>query len=129
MVFDTACSSSLIAIHVARRSMYHKECPLALAIAPNAMLHPVDHVGRAVIAMTSVRGRCHTFDSRADGYLRGEGCGAPGAIRLPPDVPRLGLGALQNPGRGRALKRPTALPLGRPATQCMFSLFVCTRLM
>jgi len=26
--------------------------------------------------MTSVRGRCHTFDSRADGYLRGEGCGA-----------------------------------------------------
>ena len=76
MVFDTACSSSLIAIHVARRSMYHKECPLALAIAPNAMLHPVDHVGRAVIAMTSVRGRCHTFDSRADGYLRGEGCGA-----------------------------------------------------
>ena len=26
--------------------------------------------------MTSVAGRCHTFDARADGYLRGEGCGA-----------------------------------------------------
>ena len=26
--------------------------------------------------MTSIRGRCHTFDARADGYLRGEGCGA-----------------------------------------------------
>lgn len=26
--------------------------------------------------MTSAAGRCHTFDSRADGYLRGEACGA-----------------------------------------------------
>ena len=26
--------------------------------------------------MLSVLGRCHTFDRRADGYCRGEGCGA-----------------------------------------------------
>lgn len=24
--------------------------------------------------MLSVQGRCHTFDRRADGYCRGEGC-------------------------------------------------------
>jgi len=76
MVFDTACSSSLIAMHAARRSMQHNECPLALTIGPNAILHPSAHVGPALTGMTSIRGRCHTFDARADGYLRGEGCGA-----------------------------------------------------
>ena len=61
MVFDTACSSSLIAMHAARRSMQHNECPLALTIGPNAILHPGAHVGPALTGMTSIRGRCHTF--------------------------------------------------------------------
>ena len=56
--------------------MQHNECPLALTIGPNAMLHPGPSVGVALAGMTSIRGRCHTFDARADGYLRGEGCGA-----------------------------------------------------
>ena len=30
----------------------------------------------AIAGMTSVAGRCHTFDSRADGFCRGEGCSA-----------------------------------------------------
>ncbi|EGB04114.1 hypothetical protein AURANDRAFT_67480 [Aureococcus anophagefferens] len=30
----------------------------------------------AIAGMTSSRGRCHTFDRQADGYCRGEGCGA-----------------------------------------------------
>lgn len=76
VVFDTACSSSLIAVHVARRCMQHSECPDALAIGPNAILHPGSNVGPGLMGMTSAQGRCHTFDSRADGYLRGEGCGA-----------------------------------------------------
>jgi hypothetical protein len=63
-------------MHAARRSMQHNECPLALTIGPNAILHPGAHVGPALTGMTSIRGRCHTFDARADGYLRGEGCGA-----------------------------------------------------
>ena len=76
IVVDTACSSSLIAVHAARRCMSAGECSLALAVGPNAILHPGAHVGPALTGMTSIRGRCHTFDARADGYLRGEGCGA-----------------------------------------------------
>ena len=75
-VFDTACSSSLIAVHVARRCMQRDECSDAVAIGPNAILHPGAHAGPALSGMTSARGRCHTFDSRADGYVRGEACGA-----------------------------------------------------
>ena len=40
------------------------------------MLVPSLGVGFAVAGMTSAAGRSHTFDARADGYARGEGCGA-----------------------------------------------------
>ena len=74
MVFDTACSSSLIGAHVARRCMQHRECSNAQLIAPNVILTPTLHVANGLVGMTSGRGRCHTFDSRADGFLRGEAC-------------------------------------------------------
>ena len=74
VVFDTACSSSLIAIHVTRRCLQHVECLDALVSGPNAILAPSAHIAPALAGMTSVLGRCHTFDARADGYLRGEGC-------------------------------------------------------
>lgn len=45
-----------------------------MAIGPNAILHAGAHANPALIGMTSAGGRCHTFDSRADGYLRGEAC-------------------------------------------------------
>ena len=90
VVFDTACSSSLIAMHVARRCMQHRECSDALCIGANAILHSGTHVGPAFTGMTSARGQCHTFDSRGDGYLRGEACGA---ILLGVEVSALSSGA------------------------------------
>ena len=77
VVFDTACSSSLVALHVGRRCIQQSECPTALVSGPNSILVMFPwHSGPALIGMLSARGRCHTFDARADGYLRGEGCGA-----------------------------------------------------
>eukprot|EP00964_Phaeocystis_antarctica_P004955 scaffold2701_cov108-Phaeocystis_antarctica.AAC.1 len=40
------------------------------------MLTPTVGLWFAVVGMTSAGGRCHSFDARADGYVRGEACGA-----------------------------------------------------
>lgn len=77
LVFDTACSSSLVATHVARRSLGKRECESALVAAPNLMLLAgFQHLGTAIMGMNSPRGRCHTFDDKADGFVRGEAAGA-----------------------------------------------------
>ena len=40
------------------------------------MLAVIVTVTFANAGMLSIVGRCHTFDGRADGYCRGEGCAA-----------------------------------------------------
>ena len=74
--FETACSASLVAGHSAARALQHAECGAHLAAGINLMLLQASSVGMAVAGMTSVAGRCHTFDRRADGFCRGEGCSA-----------------------------------------------------
>ena len=72
---DTACSSSLVALHQARRSLQLQECQAALVIGVSIL--SVDaSISCATAGMTSADGACHTFDSEANGYCRGEGCGA-----------------------------------------------------
>jgi acyl transferase domain-containing protein/NADPH:quinone reductase-like Zn-dependent oxidoreductase/acyl carrier protein len=72
---DTACSSSLVALHNARRSLQFGDCDTAL-VASVSFLTPSASVAFAVAGMTSPDGKCHTFDEAANGYCRGEGCGA-----------------------------------------------------
>lgn len=72
---DTACSSSLVAIHLACQALRAGECQLALAGGVNVMLAPEITVSFCKTRMLSPTGRCKTFDARADGYVRGEGCG------------------------------------------------------
>jgi amino acid adenylation domain-containing protein len=75
MTIDTACSSSLVAIHLAYRSLRDGECTLALVGGANVILSPALGMNFSEAGVMAADGRCKTFDSRADGYVRGEGAG------------------------------------------------------
>ncbi|GGK86767.1 type I polyketide synthase [Mangrovihabitans endophyticus] len=75
MAIDTACSSSLVALHLAVEGLRRKECSIALCAGVNAIHHPRNHVVFSQAGMLSPDGFCKTFDDRADGYSRSEGCG------------------------------------------------------
>ncbi|MBF0411468.1 MAG: KR domain-containing protein [Desulfamplus sp.] len=74
-VLDTACSSSLVAVHLACQSLRNKECSLAISGGVNLTLSPAGTVNFCKARMLAPDGRCKTFDSSANGYVRGEGCG------------------------------------------------------
>ena len=76
MSYDTACSSSLAALHGGLRALQHAECTTALVAGVNMIFDPSVSLAEASAGMTSAGGRCHTFDARADGYVRGEACSA-----------------------------------------------------
>lgn len=72
---DTASSSSLVAFHLACQSLWNGECELALAGGVNLILSPDMSLAFAKAGMLSPDGRSKGFDSSANGYVRGEGCG------------------------------------------------------
>ncbi|MFD4910593.1 SDR family NAD(P)-dependent oxidoreductase [Kitasatospora purpeofusca] len=74
MVISTHCSSGLVALDTACGALTLGECDTALAGGVLLMLSPETHYYEAPLLL-SQRGACHSFDSRADGYVRGEGAG------------------------------------------------------
>ena len=72
---DTACSSSLVAVHHAVAGLQRKEADLALAGGVCVILSPLTTEAFANAGMLSPTGQCWTFDERADGFVRSEGCG------------------------------------------------------
>ncbi|MEU5987373.1 SDR family NAD(P)-dependent oxidoreductase [Spirillospora sp. NPDC047418] len=76
LVVDTGQSSSLLAVHMACESLRSGESELALAAGVNLTITPESTVTVAEFGGLSPDGRCHTFDARANGYVRGEGGGA-----------------------------------------------------
>lgn len=72
---ETACSSSLVALHRAVQAIRAGDCDMALVGGVNTILTPEAHINFAKAGMLSVDGRCKTFSSRANGYVRGEGVG------------------------------------------------------
>ena len=83
---DTACSSALAALHSCTGTLLRCECEEAVTIGTKVLSEAANY-GTAIAGMTSPLGRCHTFDGRADGYCRGEGCGAYRILSDRPDGP------------------------------------------
>jgi acyl transferase domain-containing protein len=75
MAVDTACSSGLVAVHLACQSLRSGESDLAISGAVNLILSPYSTLAHMRGLPIAADARCKTFDARADGYVRGEGCG------------------------------------------------------
>ncbi|KAL7923395.1 polyketide synthase-like protein [Trichoderma austrokoningii] len=75
MTVDTGCSSSLVAVHLAAQSLRTGETSLALAAGTGMILTPETMLPMTALSLLSPDGKCFTFDSRANGYGRGEGVG------------------------------------------------------
>jgi len=73
---NTACSSSLVAVHLACESIRFGTSDMALAGGVMVMTSGHFHEFGSRLGMLSPDGRCKTFDSRADGFVPGEGVGA-----------------------------------------------------
>ncbi|MGX7761386.1 type I polyketide synthase [Streptomyces angustmyceticus] len=75
MTLDTAQSSSLVAVQTACDSLRRGDCDTALAGGVHLNLALESTLAMARFGALSPSGRCHTFDARADGFVRGEGGG------------------------------------------------------
>lgn len=71
---DTGCSASLVALHSAVQGLRLGETKMALVGGVNMLLDPQRFTYQSKLKMFSSQGRSFSFDHRADGYGRGEGC-------------------------------------------------------
>lgn len=76
LTVDVACSSSLVALHLASKALQAGEIDTAFVAGVNLLLSPLHYLQFSAIGALSASGRCHSFDSRADGYVPGEGIAA-----------------------------------------------------
>lgn len=95
MTIDTACSSSLVALHLAVQSLRARETHMvsfgtfftceekmlltvpcqAIVSGVSILENPVETIGMSHHGLLGSNGRSFSFDSRAEGYARGEGVG------------------------------------------------------
>jgi acyl transferase domain-containing protein/acyl carrier protein len=75
MAVDSACSSGLVALQLGCDSLCKGESTLAVVGGVNLLLSPDSTLAVSALGALSPDGSCHTFDARANGYVRGEGGG------------------------------------------------------
>nr|ALP32047.1 CycG [Streptomyces sp. NCIB 11649] len=73
LTVDTGQSSSLVAVHLACEAVRRGEVGLAIAGGVSLGLAPESTLRAERLGALSPDGRSHTFDARANGYVRGEG--------------------------------------------------------
>ncbi|KAJ4314705.1 hypothetical protein N0V94_006338 [Neodidymelliopsis sp. IMI 364377] len=73
MSIDTGCSTTLTALHQACNDLRNHESSMSVVSGANLMLNPDMFITMSSIALISKDGRSFAFDSRANGYGRGEG--------------------------------------------------------
>ncbi|MGV9754921.1 beta-ketoacyl synthase N-terminal-like domain-containing protein [Streptomyces tricolor] len=113
-VVDTGQSSSLTALDQALGSLRRGECTTAVVAGVQLNLTPTGDRLIEELGAMSPTGRCHTFDARADGIVRGEGAGV---LVLKPLEAAVAAGdrvyctvlatAVNNDGGGPSLTTPT----------------------
>lgn len=72
---DTACSSSLSALYIAATALRTHQTDMAIVGGVHLNLCPENFIGLTKANMLSARGQCSSFDEKADGFVRSEGCG------------------------------------------------------
>lgn len=75
LTIDTACASSLVALNEACIWLKRAQCSVAIVGGVNAILVPNTSIYFSRLGMLAPDGKCKTFDYKADGFVRGEGCG------------------------------------------------------
>ncbi|KAI0401723.1 hypothetical protein F4802DRAFT_618422 [Xylaria palmicola] len=69
---DTACSSGLTALSRAMETLRSGRCRMACVTGANLMFSPDQFISESGLGLLSPQGKCHMWDTRADGYARGE---------------------------------------------------------
>ncbi|CAI7652959.1 unnamed protein product [Penicillium glandicola] len=75
MTIDTGCSTALVALHQAVLGLRTGEADMSIVSGCNLMLSPDMFKVFSSLGMLSPDGKSYAFDSRANGYGRGEGVG------------------------------------------------------
>jgi acyl transferase domain-containing protein/NADPH:quinone reductase-like Zn-dependent oxidoreductase/NAD(P)-dependent dehydrogenase (short-subunit alcohol dehydrogenase family) len=116
LTVDTACSSSLVAVHLAVQGLRRRECQTAIVGGVSLVLSPEQTISLSKWGFLARDGRCKTFDARADGFVRGEGCGVIVLKRLSDALEEgdrilavIRGSAVNHDGRSNALTAPNGL--------------------
>jgi len=77
MTIDTACSGSLVSVDVACQYLNARQADGMIIAGANIYLSPDHNMDMgAMRGASSATGKCHTFDAKADGYIKGEAVNA-----------------------------------------------------